>query len=147
MKLLILTQKVDANDPILGFFCWWIGEFAKRCKQVTVICLYEGEHELPANVRVLSLGKEGGASRLKYLVRFYGYIWRERENYDAVFVHMNQVYVILGGFMWRLLRKKIGLWYAHGSVSASLRAAVMLCHVALTSTQEGLRIDTPKRRV
>lgn len=29
VKLLIITQKIDINDPILGFFHKWIEEFAK----------------------------------------------------------------------------------------------------------------------
>ena len=58
MKLLILTQKVDKNDPILGFFHRWVEEFARHCEQVTVIALGVGEYDLPQNVRVFSLGKE-----------------------------------------------------------------------------------------
>ena len=32
MKLLIITQKVDSADPILGFFHQWVEEFAKHCE-------------------------------------------------------------------------------------------------------------------
>lgn len=113
MKLLIVTQKVDRNDPILGFFHRWIEEFAKHCEQVTVICLSKGEYQLPNNVRVLSLGKEAGVGKFKYLWRFYKYIWQERNQYDVVFVHMNQEYVLLGWAVWRLLDKKIWLWRNH----------------------------------
>ena len=57
MNLLIITQKVDATDSNLGFFVRWIEEFAKRCLQVTVICLEKRVYELPAHVAVFSLGK------------------------------------------------------------------------------------------
>ena len=114
MNLLILTQKVDKNDAILGFFHSWILEFAKNYEKVTVICLYEGEHNLPNNVKVLSLGKEKGVSKITYLYNFYKFIFQERKNYDKVFVHMNQIYIILGGLFWKLSGKEIGLWYAHG---------------------------------
>jgi len=30
MKLLILTQKVDIDDDVLGFFHGWLEEFAKN---------------------------------------------------------------------------------------------------------------------
>ena len=102
MRLLIITQKVNKNDPILGFFHRWIEEFAKRFEKLTVICLEKGEYSLPENVRVLSLGKEEGRSKAEYLSRFYRYIWEERNNYDAVFVHMNQEYVLLGWKFWKL---------------------------------------------
>lgn len=124
MKLLIITQKVDRNDPILGFFHRWVEEFAKHCESIIVICLYKGEYTLPQNVRVLSLGKESGEFRLKYLYRFYKYIWQERKNYDAVFVHMNQEYIVLGALFWKILRKKITLWRNHQSGSMITRLAV-----------------------
>ncbi|MBP9771671.1 MAG: glycosyltransferase family 4 protein [Candidatus Pacebacteria bacterium] len=147
MKLLILTQKMDSSDSNLGFFHRWVEAFAKRCESIIVICLYEGTHNLPKNVRVMSLGKEEGVSRIKYLWRFYSYIWTYRAEYDNVFVHMNQIYVVLGGLLWRLLNKRIGLWYAHGAVSFSLRLASIMTNSVFTSTTEGFRIDTKKRRV
>lgn len=55
---MIVTQKVDVNDPILGFFHRWVEEFAKHFERITVICLQKGEYNLPANVKVFSLGKE-----------------------------------------------------------------------------------------
>jgi len=113
MKLLIITQKVDKNDDLLGFFHGWINEFAKQCQQVTVICLYMGKYDLPKNVKVLSLGKEKRLSKILYLYNFYCYIIQERKNYTHVFVHMNPIYVLLGGLFWRLNNKKIALWYNH----------------------------------
>ena len=146
MKLLIVTQKVDKNDPVLGFFHGWIEEFAKKCQSLVVICLSEGQHDLPANVKVLSLGKEKGFSKLMIVTNFYRYIWNERKNYDVVFVHMNQIYVVLGGLFWRLAGKKIGLWYVHRQVSLSLRVAAMLSNVIFTSAKESFGIVSEKVR-
>jgi glycosyltransferase involved in cell wall biosynthesis len=145
MKLLICTQIVDKDHPILGFFHRWIEEFAKNCEEVHVICLQKGQYSLPANVYVYSLGKEEGNSKLVQLYNFYRYIWTLRKRYDNVFVHMNQIYVILGGFLWRVLDKKIGLWYAHGAVSKSLIAAEKIVHMIFTSTEQGLQIKTAKK--
>ena len=144
MKLLILTQKVDINDSVLGFMHGWIAAFAKKCNQVTVVCLEKGEDSLPVNVKVLSLGKEQGGSKIKYLANFYKYLWRERRNYDRVFVHMNYEYVILGGIFWRLLGKKIGLWYAHGYAPFGLKIAGKLANIVFTSTKSGCRINSHK---
>jgi glycosyltransferase involved in cell wall biosynthesis len=157
MKLLILTQKVDKNDAILGFFHRWVEEFSRNCEKVTVICLYKGECDLSENVKVLSLGKEklqksSGffvqiLERFKYLRLFYKYIWQERKNYDNVFVHMNQIYVILGGLILRILGKKIGLWYAHGKVSFSLIIATFFANNIFTSTESGFNIKTKKKNI
>lgn len=134
MRLLILTQKVDQNDDVLGFFHGWIAEFAKHCEQVTVIALGVGEYDLPNNVRVFSLGKERGASRLKYLLNFYRLIWRERKTYDTVFVHMNQEYVVLGGLLWKLLGKKITMWRNHPLGNVFTRVSAMLSHVVFCTS-------------
>ena len=60
-----------------------------------------------------SLGKESGTSRLKYISRFYRYIFSLRQEYDVIFVHMNSEYVVLGGAFWRLWGKRIVLWRNH----------------------------------
>lgn len=127
MKLLIFTQKVNKEDPVLGFFHRWLVEFSKKFEKITVICLEEGRHNLPLNVRVLSLGKEKGYSRIHYILHFYTYIWRERKNYDAVFVHMNQEYVLLGWKIWKLLGKPIYMWRNHHAGTFFTDIAAFFC--------------------
>lgn len=121
MRLLITTQVVDANDPYLGFFEHWLGEFARRFESIEVICLSEGLHTLPTNVHVHSLGKEKGGNRFLYALRFIILSWKLRHRYDAVFVHMNPEYVLLAGDIWKLMGKRIGLWYNHEIGSLALR--------------------------
>ncbi len=126
IKLLIITQKVDRSDDVLGFFHAWIEKFAARCSSVVVICLQEGEHDLPQNVSVLSLGKEQVRSRGRYIKNFYQYIFKKREDYDTVFIHMNPVYAVLGGLLWKLWGKPFFLWFNHprGTLLARLAIAV-----------------------
>lgn len=147
MKLLILTQKVDINDDVLGFMHGWIREFAKHCESVIVVCLKKGEYDLSKNVKVLSLGKEKGESRIKYVFNFYKYIWQERNNYDKVFAHMNYEYVILGWLLWRLMGKRMSFWYAHGHVPLGLKIAEKLAHIIFTSTKSGFRLKSKKINV
>lgn len=147
MKLLICTQKVDKNDAVLGFFHRWIEEFAKQCESLTVICLEKGSHHLPSNVSVLSLGKEERRSRAQYVRRFFFYLWRERNNYDTVFVHMNPEYVVLGGLLWRTLKKPMALWYTHKSVTISLKIAEKLTNIIFTASEKSFRLKSNKVRV
>ena len=135
MRLLIITQAIDTEDPVLGFFVRWLEEFAKHVERIEVICLREGRHALPTHVRVHSLGKERGVSRMGYLLNFYRFIWQLRHDYDAVFVHMNQEYILLGGPLWRLFSKGIYLWRNHYAGSWITDAAAFFCtKVFCTST-------------
>lgn len=147
MKLLIITQKVDKNDSTLGFFHRWLIEFAKHFERVLVICLEEGKHDLPANVRVYSLGKEKSSSRLLYILRFYKYIFLLRKEYNAVFVHMNPEYIVLGGKFWRLWGKKIGLWYTHRQTNLKLWIAEKFANVVFTAAKESFTQKSNKLKI
>lgn len=148
MKLLIVTQSVDTEDSVLGFFVRWIEEFAKHVEHVEVICLKSGKFNFPKNVRVHSLGKErGAAGGITYALRFLSLVWSLRCDYDAVFVHMNSEYVILGGPLWRLWGKRIALWYTHKNVDAKLRSAASLANVIFTASKESFRLKSSKVHV
>ena len=126
MKLLVLTQKVDVEDGVLGFFHGWLEKMAKSFEKINVVCLQKGRNILPGNIQVFSLGKESGESKIKYLFRFFRHIWQLRKEYDAVFVHMNAIYVVLGGLFWLLSRKKVVLWYNHRHGNLISRSAYYL---------------------
>lgn len=128
MKLLIVTQAVDTEDPVLGFFVGWITELSKHAEHVEVICLRRGRGDFPSNVRVHSLGKERGAARRgAYAWRFLRLAWQLRGSYDAVFIHMNQEYVLIAGWLWKLLGKRIYLWRNHYAGSWLTDIAASFC--------------------
>lgn len=147
MKLLIITQAVDTNDSVLGFFVRWIEEFSKHCEKVTVLCLREGEYSLPSNVEVYELRPYASRSGLRAAFNFYRYVFRLRSDYDTVFVHMNPEYVVLGGLLWRLFGKRSVLWYTHKSVDLKLRVATLFAHDILTASRESFRLRTKKLHV
>lgn len=152
MKLLITTQAVDKNDPILGFFHGWVLEFSKYFERIDIICLRKGEYALPAHVHVHSLGKEGGESNLKYLARFYYFFSTVffGIKVDYVFFHMGAIYNILA-FPFFLIRKlfntKFYWWKAHGHINWVGRLALRCVDRVYTSTESGFPIATKKRVV
>ena len=124
-RLLVCTQKVDRDDPVLGFFHAWVAVFAERWEHIHVVCLEEGAHDLPENVSVTSLGKVRGSrtglvQRVRYALRLYRSLFRLRGAYDSVFVHMNPEYVLLGGLLWRFTGKRVFFWYNHERASVTL---------------------------
>lgn len=135
MRLLICTQVMDESDPVLGFFVRWTQEFARHFDEVNVICLKSGHFSAPSNVFVHSLGKETARSRFRYVIRFYTHVWRLRHEYDAVFVHMNQEYVLLGGLLWRLSGKPCMFWRNHRSGSILTIIAKYLSDMPVTTSR------------
>jgi glycosyltransferase involved in cell wall biosynthesis len=152
MKLLICTQAVDSDHPILGFFIGWISEFAKHFEEVHVICLIKGEYTLPPHVHVYSLGKEEGENKLKYVARFYRYFAHIffTVKVDYVFYHMGAVYNILGApffFLRDFFHTKFFWWKAHGHINVMGKLALVFVDLVFTSTESGFSIRTQKKRV
>lgn len=144
MKLLITTQAVDLDDPVLGFFHAWIIELSKHYEKVTVICLREGRKNLPSNVHVYALGEGNKLSRGLAFLRL---VSRLKYEYDAVFVHMNPEYIVLGGLYWRMIGKRIVLWYTHKNVDFKLRIATLFVDTVLTASKESFRLASSKVKV
>jgi len=155
-NLLIITQKVDQKDSVLGFFHLWIEEFARRFSKITVICLEKGEVDLPENVKVFSLGKEKFLihnsrfiilTKLKYIWNFYKFVFKFRHEYDSVFIHMNQEYALLGGIVWRLLNKKTILWRNHPNGNWITNIAVSLMDKVCCTSKESYTAKFKKTKL
>ncbi len=144
MNLLVCTQKVNKTDTTLGFFHAWILELSKKYTEVSVICLEKGEYDFPENVTVYSLGKEEKESTFQYVFRFYNYIVKFHDTYDSVFVHMNQEYVILGGWYWKLMGKKVYMWRNHPYGNIATRIAVMLSNTVFCTSEQSFTAQFKK---
>jgi glycosyltransferase involved in cell wall biosynthesis len=146
MTLLVFTQAVDIDDPVLGFFHGWLREFSKHFEKITVVCLRKGKHDLPENIEVLSLGKEEGTGRFVRVSRFYRFLFSHLRHSDAVFVHMNKEYVVMGGIFWRLFGKRIVLWYNHKHGTYAARLAGFLAHTILYTSSQSFFSSSSKAR-
>lgn len=141
MRLLFITQALDERDPVLGFVCNWLRAFAGEFSHVSAMCLRKGKYNFPQNVSVwtLTLDVDGLQTssvvlKVRRAVRFLRYVWRTRNDYDAVFVHMNQEYILLAGLLWRLLGKPVAFWYNHtaGNIwtKIAMRFATVVFHTS-----------------
>ena len=98
MRILIVTQRLDAEHDVLGFFAGWVEALAAAADRVEVVAQWVGEHPFAAATPVHSLGKEGGAGKLRQLARLERVLWRRlirRRAVDLVFCHMCPEYVPL----------------------------------------------------
>ncbi len=138
---------MNKTDPVLGFFHEWAKRIASDGRKVTVVCLEKGLVDLPEEIRVFSLGKEEKQSNWQYVKRFYKYIWKFRKDYDSVFVHMNQEYILLGAIPWRLAGKRVMMWRNHPSGGFLTRIAVFLSHRVFCTSKTSFTAKFKKTRI
>lgn len=137
MKLAVVTQAVDARDPILGATVPKLRALAERVDELVVLTLRTGEHALPDNVRVKSIGAPNQALRG---VRFAAALAPERP--DAVLAHMAPIYALLAA----PLARPVLLWFTHPQDSRLLRAATRVSRAVLTVDERSFPFASPKVR-
>lgn len=146
MKILIITQTLDSNHSVLGFFVRWVLEFAKQCDQVTVFCLDKGEDVFPENVTVVHIPRTWhGVKTWPLTLAYKAFVYRKE--YTHVFVHMNPEYILSAGLIWKILGKKISLWYTHSSVTLRLKIAVFFSEKVFSANKESFRYKTNKLNI
>ncbi len=141
-RLLVITQKVDEQDQLLGFFIEWLRRLGAKTF-LSVLCLEKGLYKLPG-ISVKSLGKEKRNSKLAQGWNFFRYIIKKSDQYDTVFVHMNPIWAVLGGWYWRLMDKKIIFWYTSGGVTTKLKLAEKFADTIFTASKESFRLFSKK---
>lgn len=142
----MITQKVDVDDDVLGFTHTWVNRLAGRVGHLYVLALAVGRRELRDNVTLFSMGKEGGAGRLRRWVNFNRVVASLvlGRRVDGVFVHMVPLYAVLAAPWARLAGAPMALWYTHRCVSWRLRLAHCLVDCVVTASPEGFRLRSDK---
>lgn len=143
-KLLIITQKVDVNDPVMGFFHGWIKQLSYEVEHLYVIGVGVGHQSLPANVSVYSLGKEKKIPRFLRYILFYWYILRLLPRIDGVFIHMCPEYVLAIYPINLFFKKPIVMWYAHIKVSRIAKWASRKTKAILSPSAESFELPGVK---
>lgn len=135
LRLLVFNLATDPTHPALGFATGWLRALAERAAYVDVITMSAVPTQLPANVRVRSVGAEEGYSEPHRVLRFYQLLLRVVLNRrpDACFAHMMPLFASMAAPVLRPLGIPIVTWYAHPSLSRRLRIAHALSSAMVTS--------------
>lgn len=149
MHLVILTQVLDRDDAVLGFFHGWCEAFADHVDRLTVFAQRVGRVELPDQVQVRSLGKESGGGRGTMLKRLWSGLFSLRggQRPDAVLAHMVPKFVLYAAPLCKPRGVPMYLWYTHKGVDRNLRMAVPLVRRVFTASAESFRMSGQERRV
>ena len=144
MKLLIVTQKIDTEDSVMGFAHRWVENIAKNVDEVFAIGLAVGKHHLPKNVHIYSTLKERGYPRIIRAMVFYYRLLTILPRVDGVFIHMCPEYVLALRPLNFFFRKPIAMWYAHIVVSPEAKKALSLVDTVFTPSKEAFAFHSKK---
>lgn len=142
MKLVLVTQRVDPADPVLGATVAKLEALAARVDELVVLSLHApAPGGLPPNVRVVAFGS---GSKLGRGLRFARALVPELRGADAVLAHMCPIYAVLAAPLARPLRVPVLLWYAHWHASPTLRIATRLVTRAVSVDASSYPVPTGK---
>lgn len=142
MKLVVITQRVDPDDPALGATVPMLRALAARVDELVVLTLSARDASLPANVRIKEIGAPTQALRG---VRFATALAAElRPRPAAVLAHMSPVYAVLAAPLVRPLRIPLLLWFTHWRESRLLRLAERVSTRILTVDRRSFPLDSSK---
>ncbi len=149
MRLLMVTQRIDLDDSILGFAHIWASKLAERIEKLYILALWLGRHSLPSNVEVYSVGKERGIGKIRRFINFNKAVAEIilSKKVNGVFIHQCPIYAILCSPYTKLVGIPMVSFYGHKSVNPTLRIAHILLDKVVTSSEEGFRINSKKKTV
>jgi glycosyltransferase involved in cell wall biosynthesis len=147
MRLVFVTQTLDAEHPALAQTLDLVDALAVRSEDLVVLCASVGTHAgLPANVRVREFG---AGSRLGRGLRF---MWalvselRRSPRPDALLAHMVPLFLVLAAPPAKLMGVRLALWYTHWASNRTLRLATQLADVVLSVDDRSFPFPSPKVR-
>ena len=144
MRLVFVTQSVDAEDPILGATVAKLRALAHRCDELVVITDHVGAHDLPPNCTLRTFGSRTKLGRgLRYMQVLVPQLLR-RDRPDAVVAHMCPIYLVLAAPLAKVVRVPLALWYTHWTIDRTLKLANRLADVGLSVDRRSYPIADPK---
>ena len=142
MKLVVITQRVDPDDPALGATVPMLRALAARVDELVVLTLSAREASLPENVRVKVIG---APTQVLRGARFAAALMPElRSRPVAVLAHMSPIYAVLAAPLVRPLRIPLLLWFTHWRSSRLLRLAESVSTRVLTVDRSSFPLASPK---
>jgi glycosyltransferase involved in cell wall biosynthesis len=142
MRLIVVTQRVDPDDPALGATVPMLRALAARVDELVVLTLASRDAGLPPNVRIKSIAAPNQALRGLRFAAALGPELRGRP--VAVLAHMSPIYAVLAAPLTRPLRVPLLLWFTHWRASRMLRAAERVSTRVLTVDRRSFPLRSEK---
>ena len=141
-RLVVVTQKADPADPVLGATMPKLRALAARVDELVVLAASSVPGALPDNCRVRHFA--AGTKPLRGL-RFEAALARElRPRPLGILAHMCPIYAVLAAPLARPLGVPVVLWFVHHHVSPTLRIAASLATDVASVGPRSFPLDTAK---
>jgi len=145
MRLLFVTQTIDADHPALAQTIDLVRELAARSESVTVLCDSVRRHDLPPNVELVTFGARSRTSRgLRFERAAAAVLLRSEGRPDAAVVHMVPLFLLLLAPLAKARSVPLLLWYTHWHAGRSLRLATTLADTVLSVDRRSFPLTTAK---
>ena len=144
VRLVVITQRVDPEDPVLGATVAKLRALAGRVDELVVLADGAVPGTLPANARVHLFAARTKLGRGLRFVRALGRELRRAPRPVAVVAHMCPIYAVLAAPVARPLRVPVVLWFAHWRASPTLRLAVRLADRVASVDLASIPVPTRK---
>lgn len=145
MRLVFVTQTLDADHPALAQTLDLVLELAARTDELVVLCQSVGaQPPLPPNVRVRVFGSSSRVGRGARYALTLAQELRRTPRPAAVLAHMVPVFLLLAAPLAAASRVRLVLWYTHWHGGRTLRVATRLADLVLSVDRRSFPIDSPK---
>lgn len=137
MKVLMLAQSIDTTRGPDGFIADWVRVLATKVDELTVLTYhYNPQEKLPPNTRVFLIS---GNNFLTRNFDLFLKTFQLAKNSDVIFLHILEIFGIVGGIVGKITGKKSFLWYCQGynlSKHNTAKLAMFLVNKIFTSTDK-----------
>ncbi|MDX2157467.1 MAG: glycosyltransferase family 4 protein [Hyphomicrobiaceae bacterium] len=149
--MLLINFAMDRSSPVLPWQAAVADALVERAAAVHVVTEWLGDYVAPSRLTLDAIPR-----RPLGVPRRVGGLWLavprvvraiERFRPNVCFVHMAHEWCYRIGPYLRARGIPILLWYAHGAVPWKLHVSAQIATRIVTSTPEGFRIQSPKKRV
>lgn len=144
MRVIVVTQSVDPEDPVLGATVAKIAAIAARVDEVVVLADRAVAGVLPANCRVRLFASRSRTGRGARFARALFAELRRRPRPAALLAHMCPVYAVLAAPVARPFGTRVLLWYAHWNHTRMLELAVRLSSAVASVDERSVPVRSPK---
>ena len=146
-EIMLFNIESDLKRQVLGSNMFWIEEFRKFFRIVTVVSTHLGSVQSYKNVKYIETGGGSIKNRIKAICRLIGllfYIFKKRKCI-FIFYHMSTKPLFILGFFVKVFNVRQALWYSHSQADIFLKLTRKLPNYFFSPTLESFPLKNKDR--